>query len=386
MEAVYRDILHRCFRCGWCKLPLNYADINCPAYEKYRFESFSAGGRMWLIRAWQEGEVEAGDRLAQVLFSCVTCKNCVETCAIAGIKDLLVDVFIDARADMVEKGRIPPRVRDYLKAMAVFGNPYKMTDERRADWADGLGLRPYDRQECLFYVGDVGAFDDLGRKMARSVAETMTRAGVSFGILGEREISDGNDVLALGEKGLAASLAERNVGLMNGLGVKNVVTLSPHAFHAMKNRYPLHGATFRVFHYTQVLQGFVDRISGNRAVKSAVTFHDPCYLGRWNGEYAAPRNILRAAHGVRPVEMERSLNNALCCGGGGGNFYTDMLGTGPDLSARARIREALAAGADTIAVACPQCYRMLSDAVKDEGAAGRIRVCEVTEVLAGVCV
>ena len=382
MDSAYRDILHRCFRCGWCKFPLNYTDFNCPAYLKYRFESFSSGGRMWLIRAWQEGDIPTSERFGQILFSCVTCRNCVEACALPHIKDKLVDVFIEARAEMVDQGIIPPTVRDYFKAVSTSGNPYRMPSRDRGLWAEELDIPRYTDQEYLLYVGDEGAFDELGQRMARSVAGLLMRTGVSFGILGAEEVSDGNDVHALGEKGLAALLAGQNIALMNRLGVKKVITLSPHAFNAMRNWYPGHGAAFGVYHYTQILQLFAGKLAPAIDGGTTVTYHDPCYLGRWNGEYAAPRNILRSVRGLRLVEMDRAMQNALCCGGGGGNFFTDMLGTGPDLAARARIREALATGADTLAVACPQCYRMLADAVKDEGAQERIRVRELSDIVA----
>jgi Fe-S oxidoreductase len=299
-----------------------------------------------------------------------------------GIKDSLVDLFIEARADMVERGTIPPLVRDYFKAISVSGNPYKLPAQDRGKWSGGLGLERYQDQEFLFYVGDEGAFDELGQRMARSVALLLKRVGVSFGILGPDELTDGNDVHALGEKGLAEYLARQNIELMQKLRVKKVITLSPHSFNAMKNRYPLHGSTATTYHYTQVLQPLVAKLSPALQEERVVTYHDPCYLGRWNGEYRAPRAILKPVRGLRLVEMDRTRENALCCGGGGGNFFTDMLGTGPDLAARARIREALAAGADTIAVACPQCYRMLADAVKDEGAQDKVRVCELTEIVA----
>ncbi len=385
MDSAYRDVLHRCFRCGWCKFPLNYAGFNCPAYLKYRFESFSPGGRMWLIRAWQDGEIKTGERLGQILFSCVTCRNCVEACAVPGIRDFLVDVFIEARSDLVEQGVIPPGVRGYFKAVSVNGNPYRMPARDRGKWAEGLGIFAYTDQEYLFYVGDEGAFDELGQRMARSVAGLMMRAGISFGILGEEELSDGNDVHALGEKGLSAHLAVENIALMKKHGVKKVITLSPHAFNAMRNEYPKHGSAFAVYHYTQVLRPLVERLSPALTGRMVVTYHDPCYLGRWNSEYHAPRGILRALKGLELVEMDRSMQNALCCGGGGGNFFTDMLGTGPDLSSRVRVREALAAGAGILAVACPQCYRMLADAVKAEDADERIRIMEISEIVNAAC-
>ncbi len=381
MDRDYTELLHRCFRCGWCKLPTNYQDFNCPAYLKYRFESFASGGRMWLIRAWLNGEIEPGERFAKILYSCVTCRNCVEACALPNIKDRLVDIFVAARADLVEQGRIPPAVRDYLKALSVSGNPYKMPQEHRGNWAEGLGIERYHGQEYLFYVGDVGSYDEVGMRMARSVAALLQSAGVSLGILGEEETSDGNDARALGEKGLADYLAGQNIGTFRNKGVKKIITLSPHGYNAMRNEYPVCGGVFEVFHYTQIINLLLGgRIRPGEYLKR-VTYHDPCYLGRWNNEYGAPRRILGSIRGLVFVEMDRNRNNALCCGGGGGNFFTDMLGTGPDLSSRARVREALATGAEIIAVACPQCYKMLDDAVKAEGAQDAIEVKEVSEIV-----
>ncbi len=381
MNSEYAELLHRCFRCGWCKLPTNYQDFNCPAYLKYRFESFSSGGRMWLLRAWLDGEIETSDRFSQIMFSCVTCRNCVEACALPKIKDKLVDIFIDARSDLVEQGKIPPAVRDYLKAMSVNGNPYKMPQERRGAWADGLGIDRYTDQEYLFYVGDVGSYDELGMKMARSVAGLFTSAGVSFGILSDEEMSDGNDVRAVGEKGLADYLAETNIELFNKKGVKKIITLSPHGYNAFRNEYPSLGANYEVYHYTQIINLLLGSTISPGTLGAKVTYHDPCYLGRWNNEYFAPRRILGSIKGIELVEMDRNMNNALCCGGGGGNFFTDMLGTGKDASSRARVREALDTGAEIIAVACPQCYKMLDDAIKAEGADNALEVKEVSQLV-----
>jgi Fe-S oxidoreductase len=136
-----------------------------------------------------------------------------------------------------------------------------------------------------------------------------------------------------------------------------------------------------VYHYTQVLNTAIQHLPKREEHPSRVTYHDPCYLGRWNGVYLQPRSILQSINGLTLVEMDRSMQNALCCGGGGGNSFTDILGTGPDLASRTRIREAIATGVEIIAVACPQCYRMLDDAVKAENAQDQIRVMEITEIM-----
>ncbi|MCX5851726.1 MAG: (Fe-S)-binding protein [Deltaproteobacteria bacterium] len=381
MKQEYTDIIHRCFRCGWCKLPANYVDFNCPSYLKYRFESFASGGRMWLIRAWLSGEIEPSERLARILFSCTTCKNCVETCAIPKIKDMLVDIFISAREDFVNTGIIPPAVRDYLKAMSISGNPYKRPQEERGAWSDGLGIPAYNGQEYLFYVGDEGSYDEIGMKMARATAGLLRDAGVSFGILGAEETSDGNEVKALGEAGLALHLMNETIRTMAERGVKKIITLSPHGYNAFRNDYPALGGALEVYHYTQIFGfKFNDRMP-KRRLDAKVTFHDPCYLGRWNNEYWAPRFVLGSVPGISLVEMERSREQALCCGGGGGNFFTDMIGSGRDSSASARVREAVETGAEILAVACPVCYKMFDDAVKAEGLEGKIRVRDVAGIV-----
>ena len=376
----YEELLHRCFRCGWCKLPVNYTDFNCPSYLQYRFESFSAGGRMWLIRAWQEGELKAGERLARILFTCVTCKNCVQACALPGIRDHLVDIFMAAKGELAEQGIVPPAVRDYLKAMQTYGNPYKRPDEERAAWADGLDLPRYAGQEYLFYVGDEGSFDEQGIRMARASAQLLRKTGVDFGILAEAEISDGNDIRAAGEESLAKVLAERLIDRFNVLKVKKIVTLSPHAFNIMKTDYPGWGGAFTVQHVTQVLAPLIRKLPLKETALK-VTYHDSCYLGRWQGEYEAPRVTLKAIPGLTLAEMTRNRQNALCCGGGGGNFFTDILGHGADQAARARVREAAETGAEVLAVACPLCLKMLDDAVKAEGLDDRLRVRDVATLL-----
>ncbi len=372
----HEELLHRCFRCGWCKLPTNYVDFNCPAYLQFRFESFSAGGRMWLIRAWQQGELKASERLARILFTCVTCKNCVQACAMPGIRDQLVDIFTAAKGELVEQGIVPPAIRDYFKSMQTYGNPYKRPATERAAWAQGLDLPRFAGQDYLFYVGDEGAYDELGIRMAGATARLLKRAGVDFGILGEDELSDGNDLRAAGEETLAMALAEEFIDRLKSHGVRKIVTLSPHALNIMKADYPAWGGSFTVRHYTQVLVPLLRKMPlAKKEIR--VTYHDPCYLGRWQGEYEAPRAVLRAIPGLALVEMARNRKDALCCGGGGGNFFTDVLGHGEDQAARVRVREAAETGAEVLAVACPLCFKMLDDAVKAENLEEKIRVRDI---------
>jgi Fe-S oxidoreductase len=376
----YADIIHRCFRCGYCKFTREYEDFNCPTYRKFWFESFSPGGRMWLLRAWQTGKIEPSERLAEIFYSCVTCGNCVEHCALEFREDL-VNIFVEARKEMVEQGLAPPPVRDYLKGIHVHGNPYKEAGEDRGKWAEGLDIEPYSGQEYLLYVGCVGSYDERGKKIARSLATLLKQAGVSFGILGNREICDGNEVRVLGESELFQMLIEKNMQTFGELGVKKIITLSPHGYNAFRNLYPALNGAFEVMHYTQFLAQKI--VAGELALnesKVKVTYHDPCYLGRHNKEFDAPRRVLRSVRGLTVKEMAKNRNNSLCCGGGGGNFFTDIIGTGEDSPSRVRIREVADTGAEVLAVACPTCAKMFEDAVKDEGLAGTIEVKDIAEI------
>lgn len=377
----YADIVHRCFRCGYCKFTSDYTDFNCPTYRKFRFETYSPGGRMWLIRAWLNDEIKNSDRFQEILFSCATCANCVEHCVFTFSEDL-VNIFISAREEMVNDGIIPPPVRDYLKNININGNPYKEPASERGKWAEGTLVETYKDQEYLFYIGCVGSYDERGKKIARAVGNLLLKAGLSIGILGDKENCDGNEVRTLGEAGLFQFLAEKNIASFRDLGVKKIITLDPHAFNTFKKDYPALDGEFEVYHYTQVLAPLIQ--SGKIPLKELndkITYHDPCYLGRHNGEYNAPRKILKAIPGIELVEMDRSRENAFCCGGGGGNFFTDILGGGEDSPSRIRVREALDTGAGIIAVACPQCAKMLDDAVKIEQLDDRLKVMDVAEIV-----
>ncbi|MDY6824198.1 MAG: (Fe-S)-binding protein [Thermodesulfobacteriota bacterium] len=381
----HEDILHRCFRCGYCKLPSNYTDITCPAYLATRFETFSPGGRMWLLRAWLNNDLTVSDRFAEIMFSCAACGNCVEQCAFPGFKDLLLEVFNAGREALLDTGRVPPSVRDYLTCMQHHGNPYGKPGKQRNQWAADLDVPEFSNQEYLFFVDDVGGYDSRGREIARSVTGLLKQVGISFGILPPEAVSDGNDVRAMGETPLFEELAKKNIELFTRHGVNKIITLSPHSLNAIKNLYPEFGGAYMVVHYTQVLAFSMGNLPIRQKPKiGCVTFHDPCYLGRHNKDYQSCRMMLSAIPGFTIVEMDRNRQNALCCGGGGGNFFTDLLAGDTDAPARSRVREAVAAGADTLITACPQCAIMLGDATKTEGLDNRLQVKEISEFI-GAC-
>ena len=380
-EYKYMDMIHRCFRCGYCKFPTDWDDVtNCPAYARYRLESYSTGGRLWLIRAWINGEMEWSEHLAEIVYSCAACKNCVEKCPLS-FSDDIVNMIIAAKTEMVELGLLPAPVKKFLQNIQLHGNPYGLPAKKRSAWMEGLNIEPYDGQEFLYYVGCEGAYDTRAQLAARAVATILLKAGISFGVLGNDEACDGNEVEMLGEDGLTELVAEKNIKNFQKLGVKKIITLSPHSYNALKNIYPRFGGEFEVFHYTQALQNLLDRIKPESPLPAGtkVTYHDPCFLGRWNSEYEAPRIVLKAT-GLQLVEMPRNKKGALCCGGGGGNFVTDFLGGSEESPARIRVREAHATGANLLAVACPNCLTILEDAVKVEGLEAEITVKDIAEM------
>ena len=381
-EIEHAEIVHRCFRCGYCKFPEDYVDFNCPSYKAFGWDTYSPGGRMWLIRAWLSGEIPSSPHFAEILYSCAACDNCKEQCVFPKFKDYLPEIFLEAKAELVNEGKIPPRVRDYFKAISVNGNPYKLPQAERGKWAEGTGLEPFSNQEYLFYVGCVGSYDEVGQKMARSVGKVLVDAGLSVGILGSRETCDGNEVKVLGETGLFTQLAEENIMEFLKMDVKKIVTLDPHALNTFRNDYPKLRGNFEVFHFTEILAGLIkDKKIVLSEFRAKVTYHDPCYLGRHNQIYGPPREILMSIPGLEFIEMRRNKGNGFCCGGGGGNFFTDIIGPGEDSPARVRVREALETGAEIIAVACPQCAKMLVDAVKAEALDDKLRVMDVAEIV-----
>jgi len=379
-QKDYASQIHRCFRCGYCKFPTDYSSFNCPSYMRFRFDTYSTGGRLWLINAWLRGEVEWSEHLAEILYACTTCKNCAEQCPMKFAPDI-VDWIIGARGDMVEKGKVPPRVSRFFEAVYGYGNPLKLLRSDRSAWANGTKTyAPGD--EYLLYVGCLGSYDENAQKMARSLVHVLETAGVSFGILGNDEECCGNEIYLLGEMGLFQALAEKNCQQFKELGVRKIVTLSPHAYNTMKNNYPAFGGSFELCHYTQLLNDLIkkNKIRPSQA-KAKITYHDPCFLGRYNNIYDEPRQILQSIPGLELVEMEQNRRDAFCCGGGSGNFINDFLAGSRDSPARVRAREAYETGADTLAVACPSCLTMLIDGVKAEDLDDKLAVKDISQIL-----
>lgn len=375
--SFHRDWYLTCIDCLVCSSA-------CPAFSTdYDF----VGPHLILkVAKYLTHPRDEGPRAKQALeggiFKCVNCARCSAVCPLE--LEVSTNSLELLKSAAVEKGFAPPQVRDFLENMYKFGNPWGESRAKRGQWAENMGIEEFnsEKHELLFYVGCVGSYDTRAREMTKAVAELLSKAGVSFGILGSSEKCDGNDVQRLGEKGLFQLLAEENVKYFKSRGIRNIVTLSPHGYNTIKNDYPRFGGHFEVIHYTQLLRNLIKdgRLVIKNNFEAKVTYHDPCFLGRYNKEYETPREILESIPGLKLVEMDRNRKNSFCCGGGGGNFYTDLL-SGVQSPSRVRIREARSTGAEILGVSCPICLMMLEDAAKTENLEQEIKVKDISEIL-----
>ena len=312
----------------------------------------------------------------EVVWDCVTCGACVQECPV-DIEH--VDTIVDLRRNLVMgEARFPAEAGGLLRNLETGTNPWGEPQSARTDWTRGLdGIRVLAEGEAapeyLYWVGCAGAFDDRARATARSVAQLLDRAGLDFAILGPRELCTGDPARRMGHEYLFQMLAEQNVATLQGAGVTKIVASCAHCFNTLANEYPDYGGTFEVIHHTELLAYLVSK-GALAAAEGSVTLHDPCYLGRHNGVYDAPRALL----GSDITEMPRAKERSFCCGAGGARMWMEE-DTGTRINA-ARIDEAAATGADTVAVACPFCLVMLDDGAKETGA--QIRVADVATLMA----
>ena len=287
MLAEYRDTIYHCLKCGACRLAYEVYEPICPSGMKYGFDSHYAIGRISLARAVLDGAVSIDPELMRRVYTCTSCGACDEQCHEAvGVDPLRV--IEELKYEAVESGMIPPEVRDFLKHMNVHGNPYLLPQEKRGDWAEEAGVPEFDGQEYLFYVGDVGSYDERGRKIAAAVAARLLDRGLALGVLGSREMTDGNEINRVGERGLFEYMAKANIEQFGELGVGKIITLSPHAYNAFVNEYPRWGGQYQVLHYTQALAQALSQGKGTAALEPGrrVAFHDPV---SWAGTTASTR-------------------------------------------------------------------------------------------------
>ncbi|WP_252975269.1 heterodisulfide reductase-related iron-sulfur binding cluster [Janibacter melonis] len=340
-----------------------------------------------------------------VLWSCTTCGACVEQCPV-DIEH--VDHIVDMRRyqNLIESA-FPSELGGLFKKLESKGNPWGMGAKARMDWAKDLpftvkvlgeDVESADEVDYLFWVGCAGAYEDRAKKTTRAVAELFDIAGVDFAVLGNGETCTGDSARRAGNEVLFQMLAEQNVATLDEVGATKIVVTCAHCFNTIKNEYPQLGGTYEVLHHTQLLNRLVrekklapvrrpsapekSSLKNVASTGTSVTYHDPCYLGRHNQVYAPPRELIGALPGVELREMERTKEKSFCCGAGGARMWMEeQLGSRINLN---RTEEAIATGAERIAVGCPFCRVMLSDgltAKQSEGASEDIEVVDIAQML-----
>ena len=351
------------------------------------------------------------------LWSCTTCFSCDDVCPL-GVPH--VSFVVQMRRFLVGQGEVNQRLQEALMKLTRYGNSFGQSDRARARWTQGLEFKVKDARkeavEYLWFVGDYASYDPRVQLVTRAAARIFQRAGLDFGILYEGERNAGNDVRRVGEEGLFEMLMEKNRQALGKAQFQKVVTTDPHTYHALKNEYPAPHPTspaegggvqnlpspggrgwgrgirgnggngVSVLHYTELLDSLIQsgKLSPTKGWQGraapTVTYHDPCYLGRYNGVYDAPRRVLKAL-GVKLVEMPRNRSNSYCCGAGGGRIWMEDAPGITERPAESRVREAASLGVSTLVVACPKDLVMFQDALKTTGLEGKIVVKDVMELV-----
>ncbi len=316
------------------------------------------------------------------LWSCTTCGACLTRCpAFINPPEQVVDL---RRYQVLMTGNMPKSVGDTLRNMERQGNPWGMPPENRLNWAEGLEVRelaPGDDVDVLLFVGCAAAFDERNKKVVQSFTRLLNKAGVDFGVLGFDEACCGETARRMGHEYIFQVMAEQNIEIFNSIKFQRIVTACPHCFNTLKNEYPQMGGEYEMLHYSEMLNELITSgklPTNGKSNGSTITYHDSCYLGRYNDIYTAPREILDQA-GTNRLELSRKGENSFCCGGGGGMMWME---TDPNTRINnQRLQEALDAKIDTVATACPYCLTMFDDAIRTKAVGEKIQVVDIVEVL-----
>jgi len=369
--------LYTCTECGRCTVVCPTTITNKPLVPRDLTidlrDHLNASSRKILRNPGEKPDVPgralAGDVIdPEVFWACTTCRWCEESCPLF---ISYVDKIVEVRRHLVlEKAEFPAEAEPAFRGMEVNGNPWQLPAESRGDWAKGLDV-PLASQaggfEVLFWVGCAGSYDDAGKRTSVALVKLLRAAGVKFAILGPEERCTGDAARRLGNEYLFQTLAAGNVETLNRHGVKRIVTNCPHCFNTLAHEYPDFGGDYEVLHGTQLVAELVakGRLSLTSEIRRELTYHDPCYLGRTNGEYDAPRVILKAIPGLALKEAPLSHEKAMCCGAGGGRMWLEeKLGTRIN---QTRLRQLAESGTNDVAVACPFCAVMVGNAQQELG-------------------
>ena len=318
---------------------------------------------------------------AEAVWACTACGACIEVCPVGN--EPMRDILDIRRGLVLMDNTFPAQLQQAYKGMERQGNPWSISPDARLDWAKGLNVPTIEQNpepDILWWVGCAPATDARAQKTARAFAAILNEAGVSFAVLGKSERCTGDSARRSGNEALFFELATGNVEMLNEVKPKRIVTTCPHCLHTLANEYPAFGGSYEVIHHTQLIEELLllGKLHVDPRKQAEVAFHDPCYLGRHNNVYDAPRSALMQAN-VGVAELPRNRSGSFCCGAGGAQMWKEEEHGAQRVSAN-RFREAMATGKDTLAVGCPFCMIMLTDAAKAEQS--EMQVKDVAEIVA----
>lgn len=380
-EQLIEDIIANISKCVKCR----FCFSKCPVYEVSG--GWTIQGASGITQSLYYGiKANRIDKdLRDILMRCTTCRSCEILCEkmMAGVK--LVDVIRKGRELLFEKGVNPvTEQQKALESLQIMGNPYGKQPAKRTEWAKDLDVKIFagsaDGISLLYYVGCLASYDEREQAVAKSIAGLIQLADVPFGIM-ENEKCSGDPALVMGEADLFGILSDENMKKFRNLSIKSILTTSPHDYNCFINEYPEDLKKIEIMHYTQFFKKLLDeeKITFKRNFNKIVTYHDPCYLGKHNSVYNEPRELLKSIPGLELKEMSRNREQSLCCGGGGGRMWCDFKES-PRL-AEIRVLEAINAGAEVLATACPYCLSNFEDALKVLDKEDSLEVKDVSEIL-----
>ncbi|MFX1353131.1 MAG: (Fe-S)-binding protein [Promethearchaeota archaeon] len=359
-EQDWKNIIHRCFRCGYCKFTHIYDDFNCPSYKKYRFETYSTGGRLWLVYGIISGELSWNSNIANVIYACTTCGNCTENCRFDKFNDFLVDFIESAREEAVKNGFCPEKQKILLertKNPDMF-NPYGESNSDNEELKRKYELP--DNAEWVYFIGCTSNYRQANLRDA--TIRLLKNAKVDFTLIDEHCCC--SPIIRTGQTEPIEDFINYNLTQIRRVGASKIITSCAGCYRTIRKDWLKYGAelNLEVFHTIELIKKYLEenKLKFKSEYKKILTYHDPCHLGRHIGMYDAPREVINQIPGTTLVEMKRNKENAWCCGAGGGV----KIGY-PDWAlevSRERLEEAMKTGARIVISICPFCKINLSDA------------------------
>lgn len=375
--------LRGCSKCTICIKPLYEI---CPINQEFGIPPFSPPGIFYLAEGILLGYVKMSAETSTVAFSCNMCGACAKRCRNADLfhmYDYPTQLIEGIRGMFVERGKVPEKIKETFRNLDATKNAWRLPKSQRVEWEkkSEISIPDYtrERNEFLLFIGDASLIPET-EHIPRTIAKLLQKGGVDFGTIKEEEVDSGNEAREMGESGLFEKLAQQNIKTFKQFSVKKIITISPHDYHTFCSDYPNLGMEFEgVYHYTQIISDLIreGKIELTKEIPKTVTFQDPCHLGRYNGIYDPPRDIIKAIPGVEFKEMPRNFDEGFCCGGGGGRMWYDPDTYRKQRISDVRVRHAKEVDVDIIATACPYCLNTL----QGSGNLGDISVKDIGELV-----